>query len=74
MRLFPEGDLYGGAPEVLLQGVCVCKLCEPLCIILATVLNLLFPGGSQGAGGDLRQASDSCFVVERLEMNHTMML
>ena len=35
-----------------------------MCIILATVLNLLFPGGSQGAGGDLRQAADTCFVEE----------
>ena len=49
-------------------------LCKPPGIILATVLNSLFPGGSQGAGGDLRQAADTCFVVERLEMNHTMML
>ena len=61
-------------PQKYCYKVCACKLCEPLCIILATVLNLLFPGGSQGAGGDLRQASDTCFVVERPEMNHTMML
>ena len=39
-------------------------LCKPPGIILATVLNSLFPGGSQGAGGDLRQAADTCFVEE----------